>query len=107
MKLYIHEYNSFTKTINTREVEAEEKPKTYVVSRGAGVWETRLNKNDVDKIKGQYPLKMYTLTPDPTPFIKELIARKDRNIESYKKRLEHEVETKTILLKILDGERVC
>lgn len=83
MKLYAHRYNSIKKTIETRIIEAEEKPKTYIVSHGEGRWKTttRISKSDINVLKGKYSAEMYTLTPDATPYVNELIKKTELAID--------------------------
>lgn len=106
MKIYKHEYNSFKKRVETIEIEVEEKPKTYVVTeRVKGVWETRIHKEEIDKLCGRYGYRIFTFTPDTTGFINAIIQSKECCIKNLKERLQCNEEEKTILLKLLDEKR--
>lgn len=102
MVIYKHTLD-YDNKIKTTPLEAEEKPKTYILVNDRG-WKTRILKTDIDKTLGRYDKYMYTLTPDNTPFIKEIIEITERNIESLKNRLENAVAKKTTLLKLLEKQ---
>ncbi len=102
MVIYKHEFN-FKNEVTTNQIEVEEKTKIYVILKG-DAWRSRISKNDIGKILGNFGVSMYTLTPDNTPFIKALIERTERDIESFKNRLEIAVARKTKLLKLLEKQ---
>lgn len=106
MKMYKHEYDSYKQKVNTYEIEVEEKPKTYIVTQNVkGAWESRIFKTDIDKLEGRLTPKMFSLTPDPTPFIKALIEHEEFRIKTLKEQLNKVVANKTILLKIYDDRK--
>ena len=88
MKLYLHEINGFNAKdykITTKELEVEEKEKTYCYQDKFS--NKRVSKTNIGKLDGSYTPYMYTLTPDTMPFINALLERKEMAIESTKQRL--------------------
>lgn len=105
MKLYKHTFNDYRNEVETVEIEVEEKPKTYViVSKQTGVWESRVSKDDIDKLDRHWDRKMFTLSPDRKPYINSLIADKENEINRIKNSLEKAVEMKTVFLELLRKE---
>lgn len=103
MKIYKHEYSSRDGKIKTFEVNVEEKPKSYTVTgRNAGVWESRILKENIGKLDGIYTKKMYTLTADTTEFLRAMVDRVETHIKYVKEDLEKSVNEKGYLLKLLD-----
>ena len=96
MKIYAHEKSRYSVKIRTREIEVEEKAKTYLTPD-----RHRVFKEDINKLKGGYFQVMYTLTPDNTPFIEALVKEQDTEIENLLKSLKHAEARKTELLKLL------
>jgi hypothetical protein len=106
MKLYKHTFNDYRNVIETVEIEVEEKPKTYViVSKQKGVWESRVSKDDIDKLDRHWDRKMFTLSPDRKPYINALIADKETDINRLKNTLEKAVGMKTVFLELLRKEQ--
>ena len=105
MKIYKHTFNNFRNVVETVEIEVEEKPKTYVVvGRQKGVWESRVSKDDVDKLDRYWDRKMFTLSPDKKPYINSLIADNENKIKQLKDSLEKAKQTKNILAELLRKE---
>lgn len=105
MKIYKHTFNDYRNEIETVEIEVEEKPKTYVVVRGQiGAWESRVSKDDIDKLDRHWDRKMFTLSPDKKPYINSLIADKENEINQLKDRLEKAEQRKNILAELLRKE---
>ena len=105
MKLYKHTFNDFKNEVETVEIEVEEKPKTYVITeRKSGVWESRVSKDDIDKLDRYWDRKMFTLSPDRKPYINSLIADKENEINQLKDRLEKSEQRKNILAELLRKE---
>lgn len=105
MKIYKHTFNDFRNVVETVEIEVEEKPKTYVVvGRQEGVWESRVSKDDIDKLDRHWNRKMFTLSPDRKPYINSLIADKENEINQLKDRLEKAEQRKNILAELLRKE---
>lgn len=62
MEIYKHEYCSSEGRIKTYKIKVEEKPKSYtVIGRNAGVWESRILKEDIGKLDGKYTKKCIRL----------------------------------------------
>lgn len=105
MKIYKHTFNDFRNVVETVEIEVEEKPKTYVVvGRQKGVWESRVSKDDIDKLDRYWDRKMFTLSPDRKPYINALIADKENEINRLKDSLEKAEQRKNILAELLRKE---
>ena len=105
MKIYKHTFNDFRNVIETVEIEVEEKPKTYVViGRQKGVWESRISKDDIDKLDRHWDRKMFTLSPDKKPYINSLIADNENEINRLKDNLEKAKQRKNILVELLRKE---
>ena len=105
MKIYKHTYNDYRNEIETVEIEVEEKPKTYVViGRQKGVWESRISKDDIDKLDRHWDRKMFTLSPDKKPYINSLIADNENEINRLKDNLEKAKQRKNILSELLRKE---
>ena len=105
MKIYKHTFNDFRNVIETVEIEVEEKPKTYVVvGRQKSVWESRVSKDDIDKLDRHWDRKMFTLSPDKKPYINSLIADKENEINRLKDSLEKAEQIKNILAELLSKE---
>lgn len=102
MIIYLHEEDFYGRIVTTK-LEAEEKPKTYIYEANC-YGKIRLSKEDIGKLLGRFRKKMYTFSPDNTPFIKALIEEKERIIENLKRSLESADERKTTLLELL-GEK--
>ena len=82
--MIIYEFSTWCsngKPYTIREVEVEEKPKTYI-SRGI-----RVNKDDIGKLQNNYGNRMYRLDNDPKPYIEAMVELKSRNMESATERL--------------------
>ena len=102
MKIYKHEYYPSDGKIRTIEIDVEEKPKSYtIIGRKAGVWESRILKEDIGKLDGRYTKKMFTLTDDITEFLKAIIDRVDTHIKYVKEDLEKSANEKSNLLKLI------
>lgn len=105
MKIYKHTFNDFRNVVETVEIEVEEKPKTYVVvGRQKGVWESRVSKDDIDKLDRHWDRKMFTLSPDRKTYINSLIADKENEINRLKDSLEKAEQRKNILAELLRKE---
>lgn len=105
MKIYKHTFNDFRNVVETVEVEVEEKPKTYVVvGRQKGVWESRISKDDIDKLDEHWGRKMFTLSPDKKPYINALIADNENKINGLKYNIEKAVQRKNIFFELLRKE---
>lgn len=105
MKIYKHTFNDFRNVVETIEIEVEEKPKTYVVvGRQKGACESRINKDDIDKLDRHWNRKMFTLSPDIKPYINSLIADKENEINRLKDKLEKAEQRKNILAELLRKE---
>ena len=105
MKIYKHTFNDFRNVVETVEIEVEEKPKTYVVVSGQkGVWESRISKDDIDKLDRHWDRKMFTLYPDRKSYINSLIADKENEINRLKDSLEKAEQRKNILVELLRKE---
>ena len=105
MKIYKHTFNDFGNVVETVEIEVEEKPKTYVVvGRQNGVWESRVSKDDIDKLDRRWDRKMFTLSPDKKPYINSLIADKENEISRLKDSLKKAEQRKNIFAELLRKE---
>ena len=105
VKIYKHTFNDFRNVVETVEIEVEEKPKTYVVvGRQKGVWESRVSKDDIDKLDIHWDRKMFTLSPDKKPYINSLIADNENEINRLKDNLEKAKQRKNILVELLRKE---
>ena len=105
VKIYKHTFNDFRNVVETVEIEVEEKPKTYVVvGRQKGVWESRVSKDDIDKLDRNWDRKMFTLSADRKPYINSLIADNENKIKQLKDSLEKAKKTKNILAELLRKE---
>lgn len=105
MKIYKHTFSDFRNVVETVEIEVEEKPKTYVVvGSQKGVWESRVSKDDIDKLDRHWDRKMFTLSPDRKPYINSLIADKENEINRLKDSLEKAEQRKNILSELLRKE---
>lgn len=91
MIIYKHEYSSYNGKITTYEIEVEEKPKSYVVTgKPRGVWESRILKESIGVLDGDWYVKTFSLSADKTDFVKLLISRTDSKIQA----LENEIAKK-------------
>lgn len=105
MKIYKHSFNDFRNEIETVEIEVEEKPKTYVVVKSQkGVWESRINKNDIGVLSRNWTKAMFSLTPDRKPYINALIADTENNIKNMENSLDKALKRKYIYLELLRKE---
>ena len=105
MKIYKHTFNNIRNVVETVEIEVEEKPKTYVViGRQKGVWESRISKDDIDKLDRHWDRKMFTLLPDRKAYINSLIADVNNKINQLKDNLEKAEQRKNILVELLRKE---
>ena len=105
VKIYKHTFNDFRNVVETVEIEVEENPKTYVVvGRQKGVWESRISKDDIDKLDRHWDRKMFTLSPNKKPYINSLIADKENEINRLKDSLEKAIERKDLLTELLRKE---
>ena len=105
MKIYKHTFSDFRNVVETVEIEVEEKPKTYVVvGRQKGVWESRVSKDDIDKLDRHWDRKMFTLSPDRKPYINSLIADKEDEIKRLKDSLDKAEQRKNMLVELLREE---
>ena len=105
MKIYKHTFDDFRNVVNTVEIEVEEKPKTYVVvGRQKGVWESRVSKDDIDKLDRHWDRKMFTLLPDRKAYINSLIADMDSEIDRLKDNLEKAKQRKSMFVELLRKE---
>ena len=103
IKIYKHEYNSWRNTVNVYEIEAEEKPKTYIFKNvPRGVWETRITKDDIGKLTGRCGYKMFSFSSDSSELLKLMIADKEKHIEAMKNNLAKEKEEKYIFEKLFN-----
>ena len=88
MKIY--EFSTwFTKKeemYSIREIEVEEKPKTYVAK---GI---RINKDDIDKLQHGFGDKMYRLEKDPKPYIEAMVNKKKSVMEQTTERLKRAID---------------
>ena len=105
MKIYKHTFNDFRNVVETIEIEVEEKPKTYVViGRQSGVWESRISKDDIDKLDRHWGRKMFTLLPDRKAYINSLIADVNNEINRLKDNLEKAEQRKNMFVELLRKE---
>lgn len=105
MKIYKHKFNDFKNVVETVEIEVEEKPKTYVVvGRQKGVWESRINKDAINKLDINWGKTMFTLSPDKKTYINSLIADKESEINQLKDRIVKAEQRKNILAELLRKE---
>ena len=105
VKIYKHTFKDFRNVVETVEIEVEEKPKIYVVvGRQKGVWESRVSKDDIDKLDRHWDRKMFTLSPDRKPYINSLIADNENEINRLKDNLEKAKQRKNILAELLRKE---
>lgn len=83
--MIIYEFSTWgsndEKPYTIKEVEVEEKPKTYI-ARG-----TRISKDDIDKLQYSYGNRMFRLDNNPKPYIEAMVELKRRNMESATERL--------------------
>ena len=102
MIIYKHEYSPYSGRIATYEVNVEEKPKTYVViGKHKGVWESRVSKDAIGVLDGNYTVKTFSLSEDTTDFVKLLIARAESKISKFEMEIQKAKSEKEELLKLL------
>lgn len=81
MKIYKFEKSWGKELFAVREIEVEEKPKTYV---GIG---TRINKDEINVLSTGCFNHMYCLENEPQRFIVAMVEKTKREIETYEKHL--------------------
>ena len=102
MIIYKHEYSPYSGKIATYEVNVEEKPKTYVViGKCKGVWESRVSKDAIGVLDGNYKVKTFSLSADTADFVKMLIARAENKISRFETEIQKAQIEKEELLKLL------
>lgn len=101
MKIYKFEIPYLCNKIKITEIEAEEKPKSYVLNTKA-CWESRVLKSEIDVLNTSFGCKMFSLSPDATDFVKSVIEKQERAIENTKSTLENQMKRKEDLEKILN-----
>ena len=84
-----------------KEVEVEEKPKTYITKS-----RMRINKSDINKLSSHYGNQMYRLDKDPRPYIEAMVNKQKKIIEQTTERLKRETDkfNKWFDLKEMVGE---
>ena len=90
-RMKIYEFTRWTDFKNDdlfqiNEYEVEEKPKSY---KGKNIL---ILKTDIDKLKGNYGMKMYRLTNDSDFYISEVIKRIRERVEGIERTLKGEKE---------------
>ncbi len=76
--MIIYEFSTWgsnEKPYTVKEVEVEEKPKTYI-ARGI-----RVNKDDIGKLQSHFGNRMYRLDSDPKPYIEAMANYKKHIME--------------------------
>lgn len=105
MKIYKHTFSEFRNVIETVEIEVEEKPKTYVVvDKQRSVYQSRINKDDIDKLGINWSKTMFTLSPDRKAYINSLITAKEYEIKRLKNKIEKAEQRKNTLVELLKKE---
>ena len=79
-------WNNESPLFKVKEIEVEEKPKTYVNNK----LHSRINKDDINKFVGRYGYKMYCLDNNPEIFINAVIESKTKRIENFERELQYE-----------------
>lgn len=98
MKIYEFSTCGYGKLFAVREIEVEEKPKTYI---GNGL---RINKSKINVVSNYYGHIMYCLENNPKIYIDAVIEKKKRRIAMIENDLKYNVE---VLEKwILEKERI-
>lgn len=101
MKIYKFEIPYLCNKIEVTEIEAEEKPKSYVLNPKA-CWESRVLKSEIDVLKTDFGCKMFSLSSDATDFVKSVIKKQEKAIENTKSTLENQMKRKEDLEKLLN-----
>lgn len=84
MKIYVFE-DHWNGTFSVREIEVEEKPKTYIAIK-SGYYHSRISKDNINKLERFG--NMYCLSPDPTIYINAMIARAEKRLQAAKERMQ-------------------
>lgn len=102
MIIYKHEYSHYDGKIRTYEINVEEKPKTYIVTKKCkGVWESRIYKYAIGALYGSYDIKTYSLSRDTKDFVKLLISKADARIIELEAEIQKAKNEKKNLLNLL------
>ena len=102
MIIYKHEYSPYDGEIRTYEINVEEKPKTYIVTKKyEGGWESRISKDAIGTLDGSYIIKTFSLSRDTKDFAKLLIAKTDERIIKLEAEIQKAQNEKKKLLKLL------
>lgn len=101
MKIYKFEIPYSCNKVEITEIEAEEKPKSYVLDPKA-CWESRVLKSEIDVLKTSFGCEMFSLSSDATYFVKSVIKKQEKAIENTKSALENQIKRKEDLEKILN-----
>lgn len=92
MKLYVYHFNTTSKEVEAREVEVQEKPKTYNVVGGTLPFYpvSRVLKEEVDNIKtiGTKNFVYFSSKDDPKTAVRAFRKYWSENVENTKARLE-------------------
>ena len=88
MILYKHSFNELTKKIEVQEIEVEKRNLIYVVKNRDSSLHLRFAKRDIGVLKRECVPCMYTLSPDPSPFLSDLLESIKHQIEELEKSLE-------------------
>ena len=104
MKLYI--YRLWGGKFSCGEVEAEEKPKTYIVTKGFefGYEGQRIRKDEIGVLSGYGRNTVILKEKDKKKAVEMLISRQDAIVESCRVRLEYEEKTLEVIKAELEKE---
>lgn len=102
MKIYKFEIPYSCNKVEITEIEAEEKPKSYILDPKA-CWESRVLKSEIDVLKTGFGCAMFSLSSDATYFVKSVIKKQEKAIENTKSTLENQMKRKEDLEKLLSN----
>lgn len=104
MKLYI--YRLWGGKFSCGEVDVEEKPKTYIVTRGSefGYEGQRIRKGEIGVLSGYRRDTVILTEKDKKEAVEMLIRRQESAVESCRERLEREEKTLEVIKAELEKE---
>lgn len=105
MTLYKHTFNEIRRSIETKEIEVERRKICYSVKDRTSCLQVRLFDRDIGVLKRECIPCMYTLSPDPTPFLSALLESNKKQIEEMKENLEKKKKSQFFLLSELEKRK--
>ena len=89
MKLYEYISSTNGEILRVKELEAEEKEKTYKLKRGTA-WRTVVKKDEIGVLLDGYCLNMYLVERDDERYIKTLIEYQEAIVNRYREKITYE-----------------